>query len=59
MHFMFGTLSYTLAATDTVQLIAGCKPEDRHDARLLEDRLTSFLAAGLTAPLGQSVRKAA
>src|SRR6185503_14337540 len=29
MHFMFGTLAYTLAATDTVQLIAGCKPEDR------------------------------
>jgi len=59
MHFMFGTLAYTLAATDTVQLIAGCKPEDRYDARLLEDRLTAFLAAGLTAPLKQSVRKAA
>jgi AcrR family transcriptional regulator len=59
MHFMFGTLSYTLAATDAVQLIAGCKPEDRHDARLLEDRLTAFLAAGLTAPLGDAVRKAA
>ena len=59
MHFMFGTLSYTLAATDTVQLIAGCKPEDRHDARLLEERLTAFLAAGLCAPLRQSVKKAA
>jgi AcrR family transcriptional regulator len=59
MHFMFGTLAYTLAATDTVQLIAGCKPEDRYDARLLEDRLTAFLAAGLNAPLKQSVRKAA
>ena len=59
MHFMFGTLSYTLAATDVVQLIAGCKPEDRHDARLLEDRLTAFLAAGLTAPLVDTVRKAA
>jgi AcrR family transcriptional regulator len=59
MHFMFGTLAYTLAATDTVQLIAGCKPEDRHDARLLEDRLTAFLAAGLTAPLNSVVRKAA
>ena len=59
MHFMFGTLSYTLAATDVVQLIAGCKPEDRHDARLLEDRLTAFLAAGLTAPLDDTVRKAA
>ena len=59
MHFMFGTLSYTLAATDTVQLIAGCKPEDRYDARLLEERLTAFLAAGLHAPLKASVRKAA
>ena len=59
LHFMFGTLAYTLAATDTVQLIAGCKPEDRHDARLLEERLTAFLAAGLTAPLKTSIKKAA
>jgi AcrR family transcriptional regulator len=59
MHFMFGTLSYTLAATDAVQLIAGCKPEDRHDARLMEDRLTAFLVAGLDAPLKNAVRKAA
>jgi AcrR family transcriptional regulator len=61
MHFMFGTLAYTLAATDTVQLIAGCKPEDRYDARLLEERLTAFLLAGLVAPLPSrhGVRKAA
>jgi len=59
MHFMFGTLAYTLAATDTVQLIAGCKPEDRHDARLLEERLTAFLAAGLHAPLKTPIKKAA
>ncbi len=61
MHFMFGTLAYTLAATDTVQLIAGCKPEDRYDARLLEARLTAFLQAGLHAPLHDAgaVKKAA
>ena len=59
MHFMFGTLAYTLAATDTVQLIAGCKPEDRYDARLLEERLCAFLAAGLSAPVKTVVRKAA
>jgi AcrR family transcriptional regulator len=59
MHFMFGTVAYTLAATDTVQLIAGCKPEDRYDAGLLEERLTAFLAAGLTAPLKSSIKKAA
>ncbi|HXM82479.1 MAG TPA: TetR family transcriptional regulator [Burkholderiales bacterium] len=59
IHFMFGTLAYTIAATDTVQLIAGCKPEDRYDARLLEERLTAFLAAGLNAPLKTSIKKAA
>ena len=59
MHFMFGTHAYTLAATDTVQLIAGCKPEDRHDTRLLEERLTAFLTAGLNAPLKTSIKKAA
>ena len=59
MHFMFGTLAYTLAATDTVQLIAGVKPEDRYDARLLEERLCAFLASGLAAPIRKAVRKAA
>lgn len=59
MHFMFGTLAYTLAATDTVQLIAGCKPEDRYDAQLLEERLTAFLSAGLNAPQKSSIKKAA
>ncbi|HEX6529200.1 MAG TPA: TetR/AcrR family transcriptional regulator [Burkholderiales bacterium] len=59
MHFMFGTLAYTLAATDTVQLIAGCKPEDRYDAELLEERLAAFLAAGLLAPLNSTIKKAA
>ena len=59
MHFMFGTLAYTLAATDTVQLIAGAKPEDRYDAQLLEERLAAFLIAGLNAPLKGTIRKAA
>lgn len=53
LHFMFGTLSYTLAATDTLELIAGCKPEDRYDAAVLEERLTEFLVAGLLAPVPQ------
>jgi hypothetical protein len=42
-----------------VQLIAGCKPEDRYDAELLEERLAAFLLAGLMAPLKSSMRKAA
>ena len=41
----------TPAATDTVQLIAGAKPEDRYDAGVLEERLVAFLGAGLLAPL--------
>src|SRR5438876_600066 len=40
-------------------LIAGCKPEDRYDARLLEERLAAFLTAGLNAPLKSTIRKAA
>jgi AcrR family transcriptional regulator len=61
LHFMFGTLSYTLAATDTLNLIAGAKPEDRYDARLLRERLVSFLASGLLArgAASASVKKAA
>ncbi len=63
MHFMFGTLSYTLAATDTVQLIAGFKPEDRHDSQALQERLVQFLTAGLVSSTPGSststVRKAA
>jgi hypothetical protein len=44
-----------------VQLIAGAKPEDRYDARVLQDRLTAFMSAGLLAPLAGSmhVKKAA
>jgi len=61
LYFMFGTLSHTLTATDTVQLIAGVKPEDRYDARLLEERLLAFLTAGLHAALPQNekVKRAA
>src|SRR5215216_2639424 len=51
--------TYTLAPTHPVQLIAGCKPEDRYDARLLEDRLTAFLTSGLNAPLKTTIKKAA
>ncbi len=61
LYFMFGTLSYTLTATDTVQLIAGSKLEDRYDSRLIEQRLLAFLTAGLMAApaRGANVKKAA
>jgi AcrR family transcriptional regulator len=61
LYFMFGTLSYTLTATDTMQLIAGSKQADRYDARLIEQRLLAFLTAGLLAaePGESRVRQAA
>ncbi len=61
LYFMFGTLSYTLTATDTMQLIAGSKQADRYDARLIEQRLLAFLTAGLLAaePRENKVRQAA
>ena len=48
LYFMFGTLSYTLTATDTVELIAGVKPEDRYGSALeLADELHGIVAGGL------------
>lgn len=50
LHFMFGSVSYALAGTDALQLIAGLEPEDNH-AAALAPRLMSFLLGGLRAPL--------
>src|SRR5438046_10090491 len=59
IYFMFGTLAYTLAATDTVQPLAGCQPEDRYDARLRAEPLGALLTPGWHAPLQTTARKAA
>lgn len=50
LHFMFGAVSYALAGTDALQLVAGLEPEDNH-AEALAPRLMSFLLGGLRAPL--------
>ena len=50
---MFGAVSYALAGTDALQLIAGLKPEDNH-AEALAPRLMSFLLGGLRAPLSET-----
>lgn len=50
LHFMFGAVSYALAGTDALQLIADLEPEDNH-AEALAPRLMSFLLGGLRAPL--------
>jgi AcrR family transcriptional regulator len=51
LHFIMGALSYTLAATDALKLIAEVSPREAHDDELLLRRLAPFLLAGMLAPL--------
>jgi len=53
LHFLMGALSYTLAGTDALKLIAEIAPGDGGGSsdELLLARLAPFLLAGLTAPL--------
>ncbi len=46
-----GALSYTLAGTDALKIIAELNPLETHNDELLLRRLAPFLLAGLTAPL--------
>jgi len=51
LHFIMGALSYTLAGTDALKLIAELNPRDTGNDELLLRRRAPFLLAGLTAPL--------
>src|SRR6266513_1205157 len=51
LHFIMGALSYTLAGTDALKLIAELNPRDTANDELLLRRLAPFLLAGLTTPL--------
>ena len=51
LHFIMGALSYTLAGTDALKLIAELSPSRRDNDEMLLRRLAPFLLAGLTAPL--------
>lgn len=51
LHFIMGALSYTLAGTDALKLIAELNPHETTDDEILLLRLAPFLLAGLTAPL--------
>ena len=46
-----GALSYTLAGTDALKLIAELNPHETTNDEILLRRLAPFLLAGLTAPL--------
>lgn len=52
LHFVMGALSYTLAGTDVLKLIAHYQPGS-NDVLLLR-RLAPFLAAGLNSPATQT-----
>ena len=49
MHFMFGTMAYTNAGMDAINLIASCKTADPQDQAAVLKRLAKFLVAGFKA----------
>ena len=51
LHFIMGALSYTLAGTDVLKLIAELNPKEASNDEILLRRLAPFLLAGLKAPL--------
>ena len=51
LHFIMGALSYTLAGTDALRLIAELNPHETENDEILLRRLAPFLLAGLKAPL--------
>ncbi len=51
LHFVMGALSFTLAGTDGLKMIAQIHPEEVENDELLLKRLAPFLAAGLRAPI--------
>lgn len=51
LHFIMGALSYTLAGTDALKLIAELNPHETTNDEILLRRLAPFLLAGLEAPL--------
>lgn len=54
LHFVMGALSYTLAGTDALKLMAQVAPDEKDNDEMLLQRLAPFLAAGLKAPLGDA-----
>lgn len=51
LHFIMGALSYTLAGTDALKIIAELNPHETDNDEVLLRRLAPFLLAGLHAPL--------
>ncbi len=51
LHFVMGALSYTLAGTDALKMIAQFQPGDTENDEKVLRRLAPFLAAGLRSPV--------
>ena len=51
LHFIMGALSYTLAGTDALRLIAELAPAETANDEMLLRRLAPFLLAGLESPV--------
>jgi len=51
LHFMFGAMSYAIAGTDALKLVADCDFDENDPAAAIAPRLMSFLLGGLRAPL--------
>jgi len=58
LHFIMGALSYTLAGTDALKLIAELNPIETGNDEILLRRLAPFLLAGLTSPLPEESNEA-
>ena len=54
LHFIMGALSYTLAATDALRLIAELTPAESGNDEALLHRLAPFLLAGLQSPVPET-----
>lgn len=51
LHFVMGALSYTLAGTDALKMIAQFQPGETENDEMVLRRLAPFLAAGLRSPV--------
>lgn len=49
MHFVIGTIAYTMAGTDALHLLASCPYCDPEDTDGMTERLIEFLSAGMKA----------
>jgi len=57
LHFIMGALSYTLAGTDALRLIAELTPAETGNDEALLHRLAPFLLAGLQSPAPNLVKE--